>query len=111
MKKIKVNLLAIIGMMVAVATLAFNAPKEKVNTLATPFTYLGSDLDKDSFIDEGNWSTTIGTQQCGGSEIPCEVNITEPSVTDVESLVDHLSLMSESAGAQFLLDAATELKN
>ena len=28
MKKIKINLLAIIGMMVAVATLAFTAPKE-----------------------------------------------------------------------------------
>lgn len=29
MKKVKINLLAIIGMMVAVGTLAFTAPKEK----------------------------------------------------------------------------------
>lgn len=31
MKKLKINLLAIIGMMVAVTTLAFTAPKENTN--------------------------------------------------------------------------------
>lgn len=70
MRKLKINLLAIIGLMVAVTTVAFTAPKN--NSIATESWYFtGDDLndakDADMYI-------STPSQSCSGfEEVPCEI--------------------------------------
>lgn len=72
MKKVKINLLAIIGMMVAVGTLAFTAPKEN---LATTHWF---EVDQN-----GDITDYLGSDSAGESELislECELETPSPEM-------------------------------
>lgn len=95
MKKLKINLLAIIGLMVAVGTLAFTAPKEN---LATTHWF---EIDGNGVIStESTSPTTLDANDClvaPSSEDPCAVGFDESDLTqDDEPPVSNMSELENS---------------
>lgn len=86
-KKIKFNLLAIIGMMVAVGTVAFTAPRQIESDQWYEITF----NDDDSYLkDELGSVTTDPTQGSACSsiteEVRCAVKVSNPDNRDLEGM-------------------------
>lgn len=111
MKKSKINLMAIIGMMVAIGTVAFTAPAEKNAAQATYFEFVGNSQTVLDYRDAQNWEPSTGTLSCNGSGRICEVEIEDTSITTPEELADLLSGMPDTVAEDYIQDNIHSEKN
>lgn len=92
MKKLKLNIMAIIGMMVAVGTVAFTAPAEKTvyNAAAETWFYQLMDPSPSLVNDAANYSLTApGGTQCGNGTIVCSIQAEENPSIPGQPLLEH----------------------
>ncbi|MCT1524126.1 hypothetical protein [Sphingobacterium hotanense] len=83
MKKLKVNLMMVLALVIGVATMSF-----KLADTDTAWHYDGSG----SYTDANNWilgSAPSNTCQVGGTK-PCEIEVDAPTKPDLEELLSNM---------------------
>jgi len=81
MKKVKINLLAIIGLMVAVGTLAFTTPKSSINNLNDDPLWHYTELTSDEENNPEMYEPATGQESCPGTtEVVCLISA--PAISD-----------------------------
>lgn len=103
MKKLKLNIMAIIGMMVAVGTVAFTAPAEKTvyNAAAETWFYQSQNTSASDLNNPLNYSRTpLPETECEGEEVVCTIlDVENPNIPGQPQL-SHGSVAAEPAQYQ-----------
>lgn len=109
MKKLKLNIMAIIGMMVAVGTVAFTAPKsQEENRLVTHFEFIGDTEEAAQYEDATKWQLSTQPTNCSGSGLICEVVIEDTDISTPEDLADLLSSMPNPGAVESYIESRVD---
>lgn|SRR5690554_6357344 len=112
MKKFKINLMAIIGMMVAIGTVAFTEPQVRnAGAISSHFQFTGTSNTVSQYLDADNWQPSAGSENCELGTLICEVINEDSEITEPEDFVDALSKLTDAEVEAYMTQNTISRRN